>query len=169
MKVWVRMQFHWPILYTLIRSCALLYDLGHFYVIFVHSHTIPNAHIRSQAKHLYLFLTHNNFTNPKHLKIYQPFLNYHKNMWSLSVHPNHYKKNYFFFIQYKKRKMPSLSTKERKAKLRVAIKEFNDELLNLVTIQDKLEKNYPINEQQVAEIDELYMMKYGSLMSQLKI
>ena len=52
--------------------------------------------------------------------------------------------------------MPSLSTKERKAKLRVAIKEFNDELLNLVTIQDKLEKIYPINEQQVAEIDELY-------------
>ena len=65
--------------------------------------------------------------------------------------------------------MPSLSTKERKAKLRVAIKEFNDELLNLVTIQDKLEKIYPINEQQVAEIDALYMMKYGSLMSQLKI
>ena len=52
--------------------------------------------------------------------------------------------------------MPSLSTKERKAELRVAIKEFNDELLNLVTIQDKLEKIYPINEQQVAEIDELY-------------
>ena len=65
--------------------------------------------------------------------------------------------------------MPSLSTKERKAKLRVAIKEFNDELLNLVTIQDKLEKIYPINEQQVTEIDALYMMKYGSLMSQLKI
>ena len=52
--------------------------------------------------------------------------------------------------------MPRLSTKERKAKLCVAIKEFNDELLNLVTIQDKYEKIYPINEQQVAEIDELY-------------
>ena len=51
--------------------------------------------------------------------------------------------------------MPSLSTKERKAKLHVAIKEFNDDLLNLVTIQDKLEKIYPINEQQVAEIYEL--------------
>ena len=38
----------------------------------------------------------------------------------------------------------------------VAIKEFNDELLNLETIQDKLEKVYPINEQQVAEMDELY-------------
>ena len=35
-------------------------------------------------------------------------------MRSLSVHPNHYKKN--AFIQYKKRKMPSLSTKDRKAK-----------------------------------------------------
>ena len=50
--------------------------------------------------------------------------------------------------------MPSLSTKERKAKVCVAIKEFN-ELLNLVTIEGKLEKNYPINQQQVAEIDEL--------------
>ena len=48
------------------------------------------------------------------------------------------------------------STKERKAKQRIAIKEFNDNLLNLVTMQDKMEKNYPINEQQVTEIDELY-------------
>ena len=37
--------------------------------------------------------------------------------------------------------MASLSIKERKAKLRVAI----DELLNLVTIQDKLEKIYPMS------------------------
>ena len=50
--------------------------------------------------------------------------------------------------------MPSLSTKERKAKVCVAIKEFN-ELLNLITIKGKLEKKYPINQQQVAEIDEL--------------
>ena len=35
------------------------------------------------------------------------------------------------------------STKERKAKLRIAIKEFNHKLLNLVTIQDKMEKNIP--------------------------
>ena len=48
--------------------------------------------------------------------------------------------------------MQSLATKVRKAKLYVAIKKFNDELLNLVKIQDKLEKNYPINEQQVAKI-----------------
>ena len=34
----------------------------------------------------------------------------------------------------------------------MAIKEFHDELLNLVTIQDKYEKIYPIDEQQVAEI-----------------
>ena len=48
--------------------------------------------------------------------------------------------------------MQSLATKVRKAKLYVAIKKFNDELLNLVKIQDKLEKNFPINEQQVAKI-----------------
>ena len=34
----------------------------------------------------------------------------------------------------------------------MAIKEFHDELLNLVTIQDKYEKIYPIDKQQVAEI-----------------
>ena len=34
--------------------------------------------------------------------------------------------------------MPSLSTKERKAKQRIAIKEFGDELLNLVTIQHEI-------------------------------
>ena len=52
--------------------------------------------------------------------------------------------------------MSRSSTKERKAKLRVAIKTFNDELLNLVKIQDKMEKVYPINEQQVVEIEKLY-------------
>ena len=34
----------------------------------------------------------------------------------------------------------------------MAIKEFHDELLILVTIQDKYEKIYHIDEQQVAEI-----------------
>ena len=34
--------------------------------------------------------------------------------------------------------MPSLSTKGRKAKQRIAIKEFDDELLNLVTIQHEI-------------------------------
>ena len=52
--------------------------------------------------------------------------------------------------------MPSLSTKERNAKLRVAIKEFNDESLTVLKIQDKMEKTYPINEQQVIEIDGLH-------------
>ena len=52
--------------------------------------------------------------------------------------------------------MSRSSTKERKAKLRVAIKTFNDELLNLVKIQDKMEKFYPINEQQVVKIEKLY-------------
>ena len=38
-------------------------------------------------------------------------------MWSLSVHPNRDKQILtLFLIQYKKWKMPSLSTKERKAK-----------------------------------------------------
>ena len=37
--------------------------------------------------------------------------------------------------------MPSLSKKKRQAKLRVVIKEFNDELLNLVKIQIKMEKH----------------------------
>ena len=35
------------------------------------------------------------------------------------------------------------------------IKEFNDDLINLVMVQDKLENIYPISEQQVTEIDEL--------------
>ena len=38
--------------------------------------------------------------------------------------------------------MPRPPTKERKAKSRVAIKGFNAELLNLLTIRDKLEKIY---------------------------
>ena len=106
MKVWV-----WAILNNFILSYTLLYNLKH-------SYTILNTLIRSHVKHLYLFLTHSNFTNPKHLKICQPFLNYHENMRSLSVHPNHCKKSFYFsfFIQYKKRKIPSLSKKERKAK-----------------------------------------------------
>ena len=52
--------------------------------------------------------------------------------------------------------MPSLSTKERKTKLCTVIKEFHDKLLNLVKIQDRMDKNYPFNEQQATEIDELY-------------
>ena len=36
--------------------------------------------------------------------------------------------------------MPSLLAKERKAKRSLVIKEYNDELLNFVTIQDKMEK-----------------------------
>ena len=60
-------------------------------------------------------------------------------MWPLPIHPNHYIKKAY---------------QQNKAKLRVAIKEFR--FLNLVTIYDKMEKNYSINEQQMAEIDELY-------------
>ena len=52
--------------------------------------------------------------------------------------------------------MPNLSTKERKAKLRVPIKEFDNEFLDLVKIQDKMEKIYSINEQQVIETDKVH-------------
>ena len=60
-----------------------------------------------------------------------------------------------FFLSCKK-ECQCQSTKERKAKLRLAIKEFNDELLNVVKMQDKMEKIYSINEQQLIEIDKLY-------------
>ena len=49
-----------------------------------------------------------------------------------------------------------LSTKERKAKRCIVIKDFNDELLNLVMILDKIENIWLINEQQQIEIDQLY-------------
>ena len=52
--------------------------------------------------------------------------------------------------------MSSLLTKERKRKQHIVIKKFNDELLKLVMIQDKMEKIYSINEQQVTEMDKLY-------------
>ena len=54
--------------------------------------------MRSQAKHFYLFLTRGKFINPKHLNIYQPFLNDHRNMRSISMHLNHYKKNSYFYF-----------------------------------------------------------------------
>ena len=61
------------------------------------------------------------------------------------------------FLTYKKEKMLSLFTKERKAQWSIAVKEFNNESLNLVTIQNKMEKkNCSIDEQQVPEIDALY-------------
>ena len=53
--------------------------------------------------------------------------------------------------------MLSLLTKERKAQWSIAAKEFNNESLNLVTIQNKMEKkNRSIDDQQLPEIDELY-------------
>ena len=52
--------------------------------------------------------------------------------------------------------MPSLSIKEIKAKLGIAAKKFNYELLNLVTIQYEMEKLDAIRQQQVIEIDEMY-------------
>lgn len=53
--------------------------------------------------------------------------------------------------------MLSLFTKERKAHWSIAVKEFNNESLNLVTIQNKIKKkNCSTDEQQVPEIDALY-------------
>ena len=49
-----------------------------------------------------------------------------------------------------------LSAKERKAKRCIVIKDFNDELLNLVMILDQIENIWLINEQQQIEIDQLY-------------
>ena len=65
-------------------------------------------------------------------------------------------KKFMFSFKYQKEKMLSLLTKERKAQWSIAVKEFNNESLNLVTIQNKMEKNCSIDEQQVPEIDELY-------------
>ena len=52
------------------------------------------------------------------------------------------------------------STKERKAKQHIAINKINDELLNLITTQDKMGKIHLIDEQQVTEIDEKYDRRY---------
>ena len=49
-----------------------------------------------------------------------------------------------------------LSTKERKAKRSIVIKDFNVELLNLVMILHKIENIWLINEQRQIEIDQLY-------------
>ena len=58
--------------------------------------------------------------------------------------------------------MPSQTTKETKVKLakltRIVVKKFNDELLNLKIILDKMEKINAIWHQQIIEIDEI--LKY---------
>ena len=58
--------------------------------------------------------------------------------------------------------MLSQTTKETKAKLakltRIVVKKFNDELLNLKIILDKMEKINAIWHQQIIEIDEI--LKY---------
>ena len=58
-----------------------------------------------------------------------------------------------------------LSIKERKEKRRIEIKEFNDEVLNLAVIQDKLDKNNITGEQQHVEIDKLHFerLKFDGL------
>ena len=58
--------------------------------------------------------------------------------------------------------MSNLSLKERKAKsakVRMTVKEFNDDLLNLITIQDEMEKLDTIRQQQIIEADEMYDKK----------
>ena len=69
--------------------------------------------------------------------------------------------------------MPSLSAKERKAKsakLRMTVKEFN-ELLNLITIQDGMEKLDTIRQQQIIEIDEIWdkIEEFQDLIENLEI
>ena len=72
-------------------------------------------------------------------------------------------KDFLLFLTYKKEGMASLSRraiaqrpsrKEIKAKRRIVSKEFKDELLDLLRMQNKMEKIYFTNEQQVKEIDE---------------
>ena len=74
--------------------------------------------MRSQAKNFYLFLTHGKFINPKHLNIYQPFLNYHRNMRSISVLLTHYKKNsyFYFFFSFSIRKQKCQVYQQKKEK-----------------------------------------------------
>ena len=58
--------------------------------------------------------------------------------------------------------MSNLSIKERKAKsakVRMAVKKFNNRLLNLITIQDEMEKLNTIRQQQTIETDEMYDKK----------
>ena len=58
--------------------------------------------------------------------------------------------------------MSNLSLNERKAKsakVRMTVKEFNDDLLNLITIQDEMEKLDTIRQQQIIETDEMYDKK----------
>ena len=58
--------------------------------------------------------------------------------------------------------MSNLSIKERKAKsakVRMTVKEFNDDLLNLIAIQDEMEKLDTIRQQQIIETDEIYDKK----------
>ena len=52
--------------------------------------------------------------------------------------------------------MPSLLTKKRKNKITRSGSKLNDELSNSVTIENKLDKIYFINDQQVIEINKLY-------------
>ena len=74
-------------------------------------------------------------------------------------------KDFLLFLTYKKEGMASLSRrviaqrpsrKEIKVKRRTVSKEFKDELLDLLRMQNKMEKIYFTNEQQVKEIDEMY-------------
>ena len=60
------------------------------------------------------------------------------------------------FLSYKKEKMPNLSTKEKKAKRRIVVKEFNDELLNLVMIQYEMKKLDVIWQKQIIKINEMH-------------
>ena len=55
--------------------------------------------------------------------------------------------------------MSNLSIKKRKAKsanIRMTVKEFNEDLLNLMTIQDEMERLNTIGQQKVIETNEMH-------------
>ena len=70
--------------------------------------------------------------------------------------------------------MSNLSRKERKAKsakVRMTVKKFNNQLLNLITIQDGMEKLDTIRQQQIIEIDEIWdkIEEFQDLIENLEI
>ena len=89
-----------------------------------------------------------------------PFLNYHKNVWLLLVHPNHYKKLFFFFfsIPCKGRKMSRLSTKERKAKF------TTNDLIFRKKFNLPSEHYYLLNRQQANQNKQLIFQIYQKIL-----
>ena len=77
----------------------------------------------------------------------------------------------FYFNHIGKKKCCANQQKKEKQNYAQQLKKFHDELLHVVKIQDKMEKIYPINEQQTFEIDKLYneIWKFGKRIKTLEI